>query len=140
MKALVATVLLVFSMVCHAVSNVKTGRIATPTEQQAVVYVASREASGESAETIRAVLDVVYNRHLYFNETIVDTIFRKGAFPYIAKSGIRAVNDKKFLLKYRKAARMKAILGKRYIYFNHKPFKKWGRNTRKIGKMYFQTD
>ena len=131
---------LVLALLTFTLCSAKPLKIHSPTEQQALVYVAYREARGESVETIRAVLDVVSNRHSHFNETIVETIFRKGAFPYIAKSGIRVVNDKKFLQKYRKAVRMKNILGKRYIYFNHKPFKKWGRNTRKIGKMYFQTN
>ena len=135
MKPLLGFVLALTFTLCSA----KPLKISSPTEQQALVYVAYREASGESVETIRAVLDVVYNRHLHYEETMLETILRKGSFPYITKSGIRVVNDKKFLLKYKKAVRMKPLLGKHYIYFNHKPFKKWGRNTRKIGKMYFQT-
>ena len=113
------------------------GAILKPSEASCKVYVAYREASGESAETIRAVLDVVGNRSRGNNETICKTIFKKGQFPWAVR-GVKKVTEKKFLQKFQIAVNMPPQLDSRYLYFNHVRHK-FGRNTKRVGHLYFST-
>lgn len=111
------------------------GCYASTKENDCRAYVAYREASGGSVETIRAVLDVVENRMKLYNKTFCQVVKQKGQFPYV-RHGIRKVNDEKFLHKYRKAVIMKPVLTSSYIFFNTKKHK-WGKDCRKIEKMYY---
>ena len=129
------TALLSVLNICQGSSLGKA--ILKPSEASCLVYTAYRESGGESAETIRAVLDVVDSRSKVNSETICKTIFKKGQFPWAVR-GVKRVVDKKFLQKFHRAVNMPVLLDSRYLYFNHVRHK-FGRNTKKIGRLYFST-
>lgn len=140
MKHLIAAILL--SVVsASSVADMKHYAIKNPTDLQILQYVTYRESRGESVETIRAVLDVVVNRARKNRETIRETVFKAGQFPYIKRTGIRKVNDKEFLQKFWKAYIMAPILSSEAIYFNHYKSKhKWADKHRRIGSLIFSRE
>jgi spore germination cell wall hydrolase CwlJ-like protein len=115
--------------------------IKSPTDIQTLQWVAYKEARGESVETIRAVLDVVQNRARKNRETIYVTIHKPNQFPYVARTGIRKVNDKKFLTKFWKAYNMKPILTSEALFFNHYKSKhKWADKHKRVGNLIFSRE
>jgi len=125
-------VVLVLPLLCNA-STIKK-----PTEKDCLHWAAWKESRGEPVQVIAEVIHVIKRRVKNSGTTICKVLKEKGQFPYF-RHGVKAVTDKEFLHKYRKAAILKSKLSAEYLYFNHKKHK-WGKNTRKIGRLYFQTN
>jgi spore germination cell wall hydrolase CwlJ-like protein len=131
---------IVLSILCSSVAA-NNSVINSPTDIQVLQWVAYKEARGESVVTIRAVLDVVLNRSRKNCETILVTIRKPNQFPYIARTGIRRVNDKKFLRKFWSALIMAPVLSKEYIFFNHHKSKhQWATKHKRIGNLVFSQE
>lgn len=98
-------------------------------------YAVWKEARGEGLKTQRAVLDVIFNRMKKSGKKACAVLREKGQFPYF-KNGVKKVLDRKFLKKYNVIVKMRRVLPNSYLYFNHVRHK-WGKDTVKIGKLYF---
>jgi spore germination cell wall hydrolase CwlJ-like protein len=141
MKRILIVVFL--SILCSSVAASSTSKdvIKSPTDIQTLQWVAYKEARGEPVETIRAVLDVVLNRAKKNRETILVTIRKPNQFPYIRYTGIRKVNDKKFLRKFWNTLIMAPVLSKEYIFFNHYKSKhQWATKHKRIGNLVFSQE
>jgi spore germination cell wall hydrolase CwlJ-like protein len=131
----------IVAIMLSVVSASSVAAIKNPTDIQTLQWVTYREARGESVETIRAVLDVVNNRSKKNRETIYVTIFKAGQFPYIKRTGIRKVSDKKFLTKFWKAYNMKPVLTSEALFFNHYKSKhKWADKHKRVGNLIFSRE
>lgn len=102
---------------------------------ECLIYSSYKESRGGTVEQTRAVIDVIINRSIIYNETICQVIRKSNQFPY-ARFGIKKIYDKEFLTLFMNAYIMPPLLPKDYLFFNTKKFK-WCGKTRKIGKMYF---
>ena len=141
MKHTIAAILLSIVSASSVAAVVKNYTIKNPTDIQTLQWVTYKEARGESVETIRAVLDVVNNRARKNRETIYVTIHKPNQFPYIARTGIRKVNDKKFLTKFWKAYNMKPVLTSEALYFNdYKSKHKWADKHKRVGNLIFSRE
>ncbi len=143
MRNLLAAIIL--SIICSSVaantSSIKNYAIKSPTDIQTLQWIAYKEARGESIVTIRAVLDVVLNRAKKNRETILVTVRKPNQFPYITRTGIRKVNDKKFLTKFWNALIMAPVLSNEYIFFNdYKNKHQWATKHRRIGNLVFSRE
>lgn len=141
MKRILAAIFL--SILCGSVAanNISKDVINSPTDIQILQWIAYKESVGESVITIRAVLDVVLNRVRKNRETIYVTIHKPSQFPYIKRTGVRKVKDKKFLHKFWNALIMAPVLSKEYIFFNHYKSKhQWATKHRRIGNLVFSQE
>lgn len=131
----------IVTILLSVVSASSVAAIKSPTDIQTLQWIAYKEARGESVETIRAVLDVVNNRARKNRETIYVTIHKPNQFPYIARTGIRKVKDKKFLTKFWKAYNMKPILTSEALFFNgYKSKHKWADKHKRVGNLIFSRE
>lgn len=100
-------------------------------------YALWREARSEGILTQRGVLDVIRNRMRVTGQSACVVLRKPQQFPYF-KDGIKPV-DKGWLVRYYFVGNMQSVLPKNYLYFNDSRPHKWGRNTIRIGAMYFST-
>lgn len=125
MKWLLALLLLVAPLSVKAISN-----------EACEAYALMREARAEGILVQRSVLDVIRNRMRITGKSACAVLRKPQQFPYF-KDGVKKV-DTRWMVRYTIVSNMQSVLPKSYMFFNDKPHK-WGRNTRRIGNMYFQT-
>lgn len=99
-----------------------------------MAYAMYREASGESYEAARGVLDVIISRSIKEHKKPCEVLTERGAFPYF-KYGVKEIplHD---AFRYAKISEMDHVVGEDVLFFNSVPHS-WGRDTRKIGHIYF---
>lgn len=104
-------------------------------DEPAKAYMLWKEARNQPVEAQRAVLDVLYHRMLKSRLTACKELMKPSQYPYF-KYGVKPVS-KEWLTHYRKVRRMpKVLIDTRYKFFNHKRHK-FGKNTKRIGDLYF---
>lgn len=129
MKYIITALLLIFT------SPTYSHTIKKPTNMECLIYSSYKESRGGTVEQTRAVIDVITNRSIAYNESVCQVIRKPNQFPY-ARFGIKKVYDKEFLTLFMNAYTMPSLLPRDYLFFNTKKFK-WCGKTRKIDKMYF---
>lgn len=104
-------------------------------DEPAKAWMLWKEARNQPVETQRAVLDVLYHRMLKSRLTACKELMKPSQYPYF-KHGVKPVS-KEWLEHYRKVRKLPKVLqDEGYLYFNHKKHK-WGKNTKRIGALYF---
>lgn len=114
---------------------VASSTMAKCVDEPAKAYMLWKEARNQPVEAQRAVLDVLYHRMLKSRLTACKELMKPSQYPYF-KYGVKPVS-KEWLTHYRKVRRMpKVLIDTRYKFFNHKRHK-FGKNTKRIGDLYF---
>jgi len=105
------------------------------TETHCAAYMLWKESRGETKGVARAVLDVFENRIATTGLTGCQVLRQKGQYPYMRKKRIKKL-DMASVVRYTVVSEMPRVLSEDYLYFNHRKHP-WGKNTRKIGNLYF---
>lgn len=104
-------------------------------DESAKAWMLWKEARNQPIEAQRAVLDVLYHRMLKSRLTACKELMKPSQYPYF-RYGVKPVS-KEWLTHYRKVRMMpKVLMDTRYKFFNHKRHK-FGKNTKRIGDLYF---
>lgn len=104
-------------------------------DEPAKAFMLWKEARNQPIEAQRAVLDVLHHRMLKSRQTACKELMKPSQYPYF-KYGVKPVS-KEWLTHYREVRRMPKVLkDTRYKFFNHKRHK-FGKNTKRIGDLYF---
>lgn len=106
----------------------------TPSQHRCMAYAMYREASGESYEAARGVLDVIISRSIKEHKKPCEILAERRQFPYF-KYGVKEI-PLISLAKYVIVSNMNKVVDEDVLFFNNVPLA-FGKQTRKIGHIYF---